>query len=152
MVPVEVHLEGGDVVLEAKGGHGPEEVVAIDGLALLALALVRGLAGDEADELRDALLDGLLGLLGDLGVRGEGPLHDPAHVGNRQEPVLLLRAVVRAIRHVARQGAPDRARLVSLPGHRSVERERERGFVMEVFLFMSCGNLKRVWFYRDRRR
>ncbi|KAK3411591.1 hypothetical protein EUGRSUZ_I00332 [Eucalyptus grandis] len=132
VVPVEVHLEGGNVVLEAEGGHGPEEVVAVDGLALLTLALVRGLPGDEADELRDTLLDGLLGLLGDLGVRREGPLHDPAHVGDRQESVLLLRVVVGAVGYVARQGAPNRACLASLPGHWVCvyaclrERERER--------------------------
>uniref|UniRef100_A0A0A9GEY4 Uncharacterized protein n=1 Tax=Arundo donax TaxID=35708 RepID=A0A0A9GEY4_ARUDO len=88
---VEVELERLDVVLEAERGHGPEEVVAVDGLALLALALVGGLAGDEGDELGDALLHRLLGVLGDLGVGRKRLLHDPAHVRDRQEPVLLPR-------------------------------------------------------------
>jgi hypothetical protein len=84
-VAVEVGLERGDVGLEAERGHGPEQVVAVDGLALLALALVGGLPRDEADELGHALLHRLLGLLGDLGVGGQRLLHDARHVGDRQE-------------------------------------------------------------------
>ncbi len=82
-------------------------------LPLLLLALVAGLAGDEADVLGHALLDGFLGVLGDLqrkereryGRRGTGhvqgearchlcvsrkhSLHDASNVGHRQVAVLL---------------------------------------------------------------
>ena len=54
-------------------------------LALLTLALVRSLTGDEADELQQALLHHLLGVLGDLHVRRQGLLHDPAHVRDWQD-------------------------------------------------------------------
>jgi hypothetical protein len=47
------------------------------------------LDGDEGDELGDALLHGLLGVLGDLPVGWDGLLHDAADVGDGQEPVLL---------------------------------------------------------------
>ena len=47
------------------------------------------LAGDEADELGDALLHRLLSVLSDLGVGGERLLHDPDDVGDREEPILL---------------------------------------------------------------
>jgi hypothetical protein len=121
---VEVELERLDVVLEPQRGHGPEQVVAVDGLALLALALVGGLAGDEGDELGDALLHRLLGVLGDLGVGRERLLHDPAHVRDRQEPVLLPRGreirvarpagLVVGVRHRRRakklQGQPKRSK------------------------------------------
>lgn len=88
---LEIALEGLDVILEAEGGHGPEEIVAVDGLPLLPLALVGGLAGDEADELRHALLHRLLRVLRDLRVRRQRLLHDPAHVRDRKQPVLLPR-------------------------------------------------------------
>lgn len=52
----EVDLERVDVLVEAQRAHGPKQVLAVDGLALLLLALVAGLGGDEADELRHALL------------------------------------------------------------------------------------------------
>jgi hypothetical protein len=113
---VEVVLERIDVVLEAERGHGPEQVVAVDGLALLALALVGGLPGDEGDELGHALLHRLLGVLADLGVRRQRLLHDPAHVRDRQEPVLLTRrrqltaGVARAAGVVVRVGHIHRPR------------------------------------------
>jgi hypothetical protein len=88
-VLVEVAAHGVDVVVEAQGAEGPAEVVAVDGLALLLVALVGGLAGDEADELGHALLHRLLGLLGDLGVGRQDLLHDAADVGDGQQPVLL---------------------------------------------------------------
>lgn len=52
----EVDLERVDVLVEAQSAHGPQQVFAVDGLALLLLALVAGLRGDEADKLRHALL------------------------------------------------------------------------------------------------
>nr|GMC77124.1 hypothetical protein TorRG33x02_100610 [Ipomoea batatas] len=88
-----VNLEGLDVLLEAERSHRPEKIVAVDRFPLLSLALVGRLAGDEADELRHALLHRLLGVLRDLRVRRQRLLHDPAHVGYRQEPVLLPRRI-----------------------------------------------------------
>jgi hypothetical protein len=120
---VEVELERLDVVLEAERGHGPEQVVAVDGLALLALALVGGLAGDERDELGHALLHRLLGVLGDLGVRWERLLHDPAHVRDRQEPVLLPRR--RELRVARPAGLVVRVRHRSHPLPPSKETEQQ---------------------------
>lgn len=39
-VLLQVHLEGFNVVLKPQRGHGPQQVVAVDGLPLLPLALV----------------------------------------------------------------------------------------------------------------
>jgi hypothetical protein len=103
---VEVRLERADEGLEAQRGHGPEQVVAVDGLALLALALVGGLPGHEADELGHALLHRLLGLLGDLGVRRQRLLHDARHVRDGKEPVLLLRRRVAAASTNVPRAAP----------------------------------------------
>jgi len=95
VIPLEVAVsmeedgEGVDVVVETELAHGPEDVLRGDGLALLALAAVVGLAGDEADVLRHALLDRLLGVVGDLGMRREDLAHDADHVRDWHEPVLL---------------------------------------------------------------
>lgn len=103
MVPLDLAVllkedsEGLDVVVEAELAHGPENVLGGDGLALLALAAVVGLAGDEADVLGHALLDGLLGVVGDLGMRGENLAHDSDHVGYRHEPVLLAHRALVAV-------------------------------------------------------
>lgn len=88
-VLLEVDAEGLVVVVEAEGLHGKEDVVAVDGFAFFVGALLTGLAGDEADELRDTFLHRLLRVLGDLGVVGKRPLHDAADVGDGQEPVLF---------------------------------------------------------------
>lgn len=69
------------------------------------------LAGDEANELRQALLHDLLGILGNLSVRGEGLFHDPANIGDREKPVLLSYVRFRAV--LAVLAAP-----VSGAGHR----------------------------------
>ncbi|KAK7289576.1 hypothetical protein RIF29_03318 [Crotalaria pallida] len=79
-----------NVFLEPQRGHGPQQVVAVDGLTLLTLALVGGFAGYEADELRHALLHLLLRVLRDLRIFWQRLLHYPAPVRYRQEPVLLL--------------------------------------------------------------
>ena len=55
------------------------------------------LAGDEADELRDAFLDGFLSVLGDLSIGGERLLHDPANVRDRKKPVLLANVGAQAL-------------------------------------------------------
>jgi len=88
-VLVQVNLERVHILLEPQCGHGPQQVITVDGFPLLLLALIRGFTCYEADELRHALLHGFLGLLGDLGVRRQRLLHDPAHVGYGKEPVLL---------------------------------------------------------------
>ncbi|PKA59815.1 hypothetical protein AXF42_Ash011940 [Apostasia shenzhenica] len=88
-VAVEVDGEGFDVVVEAELAHGPEHVLRRDRLPLLPLAPLVRLAGDEADVLRHALLDRLLRVVGDLGVGREHLPHDPDHVGDRHEAVLL---------------------------------------------------------------
>ncbi|RRT62948.1 hypothetical protein B296_00004098 [Ensete ventricosum] len=108
-----------DVLLKPQRRHRPQQIVPVDRLPLLLLASVTrptssptieinekpkrqktnnqsrrnrtpiSLAGDEADKLGDALLHGLLGVLGDLGVGGESLLHDPDDIGDREEPILL---------------------------------------------------------------
>lgn len=52
-VPVlmEVTLQGLHILFKAERGHGPHKIIAVDGLPLLVLALIRGLCCDEADEL-----------------------------------------------------------------------------------------------------
>lgn len=110
-VLAEVNLQGPNVVFESEHGHGPEKIIAIDGFPLLALAFVGGFAGDEAYELGHAFLDGLLGFFRYLCVGRERFLHDPAHVGDGEEAVLLLRR-----RSVGRWAA-DGAILSSFPCH-----------------------------------
>jgi len=60
---LQVDLQRLHVVLEAQSRHRPQKIVAVDRLSLFALALVGGLAGDEADEFRHALLHRLLRVL-----------------------------------------------------------------------------------------
>ena len=55
------------IVLEPKRGHGVQNVLPPDRLALLHVAFFGRLGRDEADELGHALLDALFGVLGDLG-------------------------------------------------------------------------------------
>lgn len=88
---LEVNFERFHVVLESQGCHRPQKVIAVDCLALLALALVGSFAGDETYELRHAFLHGLFGVLGDLGVRRQSLFHDPADVGDWKEAVLFPR-------------------------------------------------------------
>lgn len=96
-VLIQVGLEGDHIVLEPEGRDGPDDVVAVDGLPLLPLALVGGLPSDEADELRHALLDRLLGVLRDLAVHREDLLHYPSNVCYGQEPVLFFVGIRSAI-------------------------------------------------------
>lgn len=90
---LEVAAEGEGVGVEAEGGEGGADVVAVDGLAALAAALVGGLGGDEGDELGHGFLHGFFGVFGDLGVWWQDLLHYSPHVGYREEPVLLSDAV-----------------------------------------------------------
>lgn len=55
------------------------------------------LAGDEADELRDTLLDSLLGVLRDFAISRKPLLHDAADVSNRKEAILLTEAGAGAV-------------------------------------------------------
>lgn len=85
----QVRLERLDVLVEAQGTHGPQYVVTIDRFPLLLQALVRGLRRDEGDELRNGLLDGLLGILCYLCILRQGVFHYPGNVGNGQVSVLV---------------------------------------------------------------
>jgi hypothetical protein len=69
--------------------YGGEYVLAVDGLSLLILALLTGLTRDEGYKLGDALLDSLLGVLGDFSIIRQGLFHDPADIGNWQEPGVI---------------------------------------------------------------
>ena len=91
---VEVSLQSGDIIFESQSGHGPEQIVAVDRLPFFPLALVRGLTGDEADELRHAFLYGLFRLFRDFRVRRKGFFHYSAHVCDRKETVLFFRGAV----------------------------------------------------------
>ncbi|KAJ6301804.1 hypothetical protein OIU77_016008 [Salix suchowensis] len=81
--PLQINLERLHVFLEAQGRHGPQEIITVDCLSLLSLALVGGLSCDEADELGHAFLHRLLGVLGDFSVCWECFFHDPTNVGYR---------------------------------------------------------------------
>lgn len=102
-VLLQIELERLDVAVEAERAHGPDDVVAVDGLALFLLALVAGFARDERDELAHALLHRLLAVLGDLGRGRQRHLHDARDVGRGQEPVLLSDLVVVVV-FLARHG------------------------------------------------
>ena len=93
-IPLQVPAHGVGVVVEAKAPHGMADVIAVDDLPPLPAAPLGGLASDEAHELCCTLLDGLLGVLRNLGLRREGVLHDPPNIGNGQEVVVMPNAVV----------------------------------------------------------
>ena len=78
----QVYLERLRIVFEPEGGHGIQDVLPTNRLALFHVAFFSGLRGDEADELGDALLDAFFGVLGNLGRGGDGLLHDAGHVGD----------------------------------------------------------------------
>ena len=60
------------------------------------MAAIISLASYEADEFGDAFLDGLFGVVGDLGVEGEDAPHDPRQVCYGH--VLLHRQLLRRSR------------------------------------------------------
>lgn len=66
-VPGQVHLQRLNVLVKPKSAHRPKDVVPVDGLALLTLALVRRLRRDEGHKLGDTLLDGILPVFRDFG-------------------------------------------------------------------------------------
>jgi hypothetical protein len=78
-----------NVRVEAQRTHRPQYIVAVNRLALLLDAFVTRLRRDEANKLGHALLDRLLGILADLGVRGQDRLHDSGDVRDGQIPILL---------------------------------------------------------------
>lgn len=87
-VPVlaQVELQDVQVALEPQRIDRPEQILPVDGLALLVFTLLAGLARDERYELRHALLNRLLGVFCDLSVLWQRLLHDAADVGDWQEP------------------------------------------------------------------
>ena len=101
---VQVDLERLDVVVEAERRHGVQYVLAVDGLALLLRAALGRLARYEADELGDALLHALFGVLGYLAALGYGLLHQLGHIRYGQEAVLFAQQV-RQLLVVAEQAA-----------------------------------------------
>ncbi len=70
-LPSEIMLERFNVLVKSKRAHRPKDIIPVDGLALLPLALVRSLRRDEAHKLRHAFLHSILAVLGDLSVSGE---------------------------------------------------------------------------------
>lgn len=75
--------------------------------------MIKLLAGDEADEFRDAFLDCVLGVLSDLAVLRQSLLHDATDVCDWKIPVLLPHAaasVLRALLAAALVAPAGRAR------------------------------------------
>lgn len=77
-----VYLESLCVVLKAQSRQCMQKILPANGLPLILQALLRRLRGDEGDELRDALLDAFLSILGDFGGRRNRVLHDSRYIGN----------------------------------------------------------------------
>ena len=84
----QVQFEWFYVFVKAKCGHGPQQVIPIDGLAFFLQTLVAGFGCNEGDELRHALLDCFLGVLGNLGIVRQSVFHNPCNVGYRKIAVL----------------------------------------------------------------
>jgi hypothetical protein len=82
----DVGPERRDVVVEAERSIAQ---MTSDSRAVVALAPHVGLAGDEADELRNALLDQLPGVIGDPGLGREHPSHHANQACDRDQPALL---------------------------------------------------------------
>lgn len=95
-VLLQVQLQGLHVIVEAQGGHGEENVLAVDCFPSFVMAPVAGLGGDEGDELGDALLDAFSGILGDFSTVRNDLLHEFRHVGDWQEAVLFSQGLVRS--------------------------------------------------------
>ncbi|XP_051135858.1 uncharacterized protein LOC127254673 [Andrographis paniculata] len=95
-VLVHVGGEGLDVVGEPERGHGEENVVGSDGLAIVLVTFLVGFAHHVEDELGGAVLNGLLGILLDLGDGREGAAHQTVNAadGNAQLGIMLRRDLV----------------------------------------------------------
>lgn len=78
----QMYLQRLRVVLQPERGHRMQDILAPHRLALLQLAALRGLGGDEGDELADALLHALLRVFSDLGGGGHGCFHNAGDVGD----------------------------------------------------------------------
>lgn len=111
--------------MKPQSSHRPQKVISVDCFPLLLLALIAGLASDEADELGNALLNGVLGVLGDLAVGGKDLLHDAADVGDGKVAVLLTDVGLGALLADALMAASSGTRWSI--GHRRRETCREQG-------------------------
>jgi hypothetical protein len=59
-----------------------EDVLTIDSFSFLVFAFFACLARNERNKLRDAFLNGLLGILGDFGIIRQGFFHDSTNIRN----------------------------------------------------------------------
>lgn len=63
---LQVKLERLDIHIKTQRGHGEQDVLAVDGLALFLVTSLAGFRSDEADKLAYALLYALLCIFCDL--------------------------------------------------------------------------------------
>ena len=96
-VEFEIHLEMIMIGIESQFHHGIDDIISSDRLPLFVLEEFTGLTRDEPDEFGHTFLDGILGILGDLGVLGYGPLHNTVDIGDGEEPVLVSDEVLRLV-------------------------------------------------------
>lgn len=78
------------VTIESERAQSPTDVVPVHRLPVLLVAPVGGLAGDEAYELGGAFLECFFGFFRDLGIWGEGFLHDPPYIRDREQFIVLV--------------------------------------------------------------
>lgn len=95
----EIKLKRVNIIVEPERSDGPYEIVAIDGLPLLPLALIGRFTSDEADELRYAFLNGFLGVFRHFTIAWNGLLHDSAYICYGEKSILI--SVVAAAAAVA---------------------------------------------------
>ncbi len=83
---LEVQFQIITITIKAKHSYRGEDVLPTDCLSLLVFALLACLAGDERDELGNALLDSLLRIFGNFGILGQSLFHNATDVSNGQKP------------------------------------------------------------------
>ena len=81
----QVHFENIAISLEAQNLNWRKNVFSIDGLSFLIFAFFAGLAGDEGNELWDALLNSLFCIFCYFGIVRKCFFHDPSNVGDRKK-------------------------------------------------------------------
>lgn len=82
------------IILEPERCDSPNDVLAVDGLALFSLAFVGCFSCNEADELGYAFLDSFLCIFRDFSVARNHFLHNATDVGDGKEPILFFVVVV----------------------------------------------------------